>query len=332
MYKLRDIIGHKQNIHILMKAVSENKVGHAYLFTGPDGVGKNTTALAFARALLCEDPINGDSCNNCRHCRQVNKGNHPDLHEVIPTGAAIKLEQIHQLQKNIHYRSYQGGRQVYLIKKCDVLTAEAANSLLKTLEEPPGNAVFILISSRPYSLLPTILSRCQQFWFKPMSIQQIVQGLKRYSDVDDEKAEMIAAMAGGSLGRALALTGEDIKNSRKKVLEILEKIYSGSIIDLLQQSAELADNREMAVEWIDLIQLWLRDLLVWKQTGDRSLIINRDLVEELEKWSIRYNLHCLVDMMEEMERARSRLEARGNIRLVLDALFLSCRRRELDAG
>ncbi|MBM7855170.1 DNA polymerase-3 subunit delta' [Desulfohalotomaculum tongense] len=325
MQQLKDIIGHSQNIRTLLKAVKDSKVAHAYLFIGPEGVGKTTTGAAFARALLCENPADGDSCGTCRHCRQVDGGNHPDLHQITPAGAVIKLEQIHQLQKNVYYRSYQGGRQVYIIKKCDVMTAEAANSLLKTLEEPPGNAVFILISSRPYALLPTILSRCQQFWFKPMSVNQIVEGLTFLAGVSGKQGQMIASMAGGSLGRALALHRGDIQSRRKRVLKIFERIASGNIVELLRESADLSADRGMAVQWIELIQLWLRDLLIWKLTGDKTLVINSDMVEELDKWAREYNSRRLVDMMEEIERARARLEARGNTRLVLDALFLSCR-------
>ncbi|MTI82080.1 MAG: DNA polymerase III subunit delta' [Firmicutes bacterium] len=333
MHKLNDIIGHQQNIYTLHKAIVDNKVAHAYLFTGPAGVGKTTTAQAFGMALLCESPVEGDSCCSCRSCNQVSGGNHPDLHQVSPSGAVIKLEQIHLLQKSVYYRSYQGGRQVFLIKNCDLMTAEAANSLLKTLEEPPESSVFILISSRPYALLPTILSRCQQFWFKPMSVDQIIKGLKLLSDISGEQAQMIASMAGGSLARGLIINSEDIDTGRQKVLQVFEKIYSGNIVELLQQSADLSTDREQALEWVNLLQLWLRDLLVWKQTRNKSLVINSDMEEHLVKWAEKYNSRRLMDMMEEIERSRMRLEARGNIRLVLDALLLNCGgRSEVDAG
>lgn len=317
-----EIIGHEQNIATLLKTVKLKKVAHAYLFMGPAGVGKLTTALAFARALLCLSPVEGKSCNHCRHCQQVNTGNHPDLHIIKPSGATIKLEQIHLLQKNVYYRSYQGGRQVYIIEDCDTMTLEAANALLKTLEEPPGNTVFLLVSSRPYGILPTIQSRCQQLWFKPMSVEQITEGLKRYSSVNDRDAQMIASMAGGSLGQALNLIEGDITERRRKMLDILQKTCQGDLVELLKESAILSNDRTTALEFVRLMQLWLRDLLVWQKTKDISLIINSDLINMINDWTEKYTLDGLLEMIEEGEKAASRLEAKGNVRLVLDALLL----------
>ncbi|MEG6617133.1 DNA polymerase III subunit delta' [Peptococcaceae bacterium 1198_IL3148] len=323
MYSFQDIIGHTENINTLIKAIVNNRVAHAYLFVGTPGVGKGTIAHGFAKALLCENPVAGEACNRCRHCGQVEGNNHPDLHVTTPTGATIKLEQIHYVQKNVNYRSYQGGRQVYIIEDCDVMTAEAANSLLKTLEEPPVNTVFILISSRPYALLPTILSRCQQFWFKPMSVDQIVEGLNRQTNLTAVEQQMIAAMAGGSLGRAISLVKENIHTVRNSVLNTLDKIKAGDMVPLLQQAATLASERTDAVEWVEMLQLWIRDVLVWSQTEDKTLIINVDLLDEVAQWSGRYRPEQLLAMMAEVEQARWRLESKGNTRLVIDALLLN---------
>jgi DNA polymerase-3 subunit delta' len=322
MYSFGDIIGHTENINTLIKAVVNNRVAHAYLFIGTPGVGKSTIAYIFAKALLCDRPIEGQCCNSCKNCSQVEGGNHPDLHVIKPSGATIKLEQIHYMQKNVYYRSYQGGRQAYIIQNCDVMTAEAANSLLKTLEEPPENTIFILVSSRPYALLPTILSRCQQFWFKPMTVEQIVEGLHRQTDLTAVEKQMIASMAGGSLGRAISLVEENIHIIRTRVLDILSQLRAGDIVQLLQEAANLSAERSDALEWIELLQLWVRDMLVWSQTRDKKLIINVDLLDEVEKWSSKYTLNQLLDMMEEVEQGRSRLEAKGNSRLVIEAMLL----------
>lgn len=321
MSTLKEIIGHQENINTLLKAVQFGKVAHAYLFVGTDGVGKNTTARAFAKGLLCEQPLAGQSCNHCKSCHQFNSDNHPDFYTVVPSGVTIKLEQIHQMQKSVGYRSYQGGRQVYIIEQCDVMTLEAANALLKTLEEPQGNTVFILTSSRPYAVLPTILSRCQQFWFKPMAVAEIVAGLERYTDVSPEQKQMLAIMAGGSLGRALQLSTADMHTSRRQVLTLLEMVQRGGLVELLQQGAELATERSAVLDWVELLQLWLRDLLVWHLTEDQSLLINIDLTTELTN-TTQYSVEQLLGMLEETERARMRLEAKGNVRLVVEVLLL----------
>ncbi|WP_031516395.1 DNA polymerase III subunit delta' [Desulfofalx alkaliphila] len=317
-----EIIGHKEALDTLLKALRLQRVAHAYLFMGPAGLGKTTTAMAFAASLLCERAPDGSFCGSCRSCRQIEGGNNPDLQVVEPSGATIKLEQVKQLQRNINYKSYQGGRQVYLIKQCDTMTAEAANSLLKTLEDPPGNAVFILITSRPYGILPTISSRCQNLWFYPLAKDLVMAGLKRYSHVQGDRAAVIAAMAGGSIGRALELVDEEVYLTRERMLAVFEKIRDGDLVQLLGESASLSGDRDAALGWLQLLQLWFRDLLVWQQTKDKSLIINIDLEDQVDKYAGEYSTDQLMDMLKDIERARSRLEAKGNGRLVLDALLL----------
>lgn len=318
---LYQIIGHRETVSTLINAIISNKVAHAYLFVGPVGVGKSTTAKAFAKTLLCEHSGNGSSCGSCRNCLQVGGGNHPDLHVLSPGGATIKLEQVQQLQKQANYRSYQGGYQVYIISQCDLMTPEAANSLLKTLEEPPGNVVYILVSSRPYAVLPTILSRCQQFWFKSLPEKLIMEGLERHGYTTADNTKMLCLMAGGSLGRALELAEGNIFKNREEALARFKWIDTGDVVELLRQSAELAADRTLALGWIELIQLWIRDLLIWKITKEKTLIINIDLLDKLD--SQRYTIGRLVDMMEGIELARTRLEARGNTRLVMDVLLLN---------
>lgn len=320
MPTFKEIIGHQENIDILIKTVESGKVAHAYLFVGPAGVGKSITARAFAQLLLCEQP-EGQSCNRCRSCRQFIGGNHPDFYHIEPSGATIKLEQVHQMLKRVGYRSYQGGRQIYLIQQCDAMTLEAANALLKTLEEPQGNTVFILTSSRPYGILPTILSRCQQFCFKPMAVSEIMEGLGRYTDVPTDRRQLLAVMAGGSLGRALQLAATDMTDGRERVLTALNTIQRHGLVETLQQAAQLATDRAAVVEWLELLQLWLRDLLVWQLTADRSLLINIDYVTELTS-PTGYTIDQLLGMMEETEKAKKRLEANGNVRLVLEVLLL----------
>lgn len=321
---MQQITGHEQNIAALKKVLESNKVAHAYLFVGPAGVGKRTVALAFARLLLCENIINGGSCFNCRSCRQISGGNHPDLHLVELAGATIKLEQIQQLQKQGYYRSYQGGRRIYLIPQSEVMTTPAANALLKILEEPPAEMVFILTSSRPAALLPTIRSRCQQFWFRLLTIDQITAGLSASTSTEltKEHQHLLAVMSGGSLGRALALVNQDIQAGRTKVIAILEKATANDLVALLMEAAALATDRVLIEELLEFLPLWLRDVLVWKITKNKSLISNIDMLPEITKQARQYPVSSLVAMLEETELMRKHLETKGNVRLLLDVFFL----------
>jgi DNA polymerase-3 subunit delta' len=144
MKLFREIIGHQENIQLLQNAISQNQVAHAYLFLGPKGVGKKTTALAFARALFCSCPIGGDACGRCRCCQQVSEGNHPDLYLISPTGSSIKIDQVREIQKKAIIKPYQGQRVTFLLELVETMTSEAANCLLKLLEEPNQGVSFIL--------------------------------------------------------------------------------------------------------------------------------------------------------------------------------------------
>lgn len=327
-----EIIGHQANIATLIQAVQADKVAHAYLFAGAAGVGKQSTAQAFAQGLLCAQPLAGQGCRQCKSCLQFKGGNHPDFYILAPSGATIKIEQIRQLQKHVNYRSYQGGRKVYLIQQCDTMTADAANSFLKTLEEPPPGCVFILLSSRPHALLTTISSRCQQYWFKPMAVAEIIEGLRQNDTINPAQHPMLAAMAGGSLGRALQLAQGDIDASRQQAMAVFTILQQHDLVALLQAGAELASHRPAVLEWVTLLQQWLRDILVWQLTGRETLLINLDLATELAVAAAGYSEAQVLGMMEETMKAKTRLEANGNVRLVVEVLLLQLAQEAAKGG
>lgn len=320
---LRQIIGHKEITSTLRRAIEQKRVAHAYLFAGPAGVGKATTARAFAAALLCRQPRDGDACGQCRDCRQMEEANHPDLHRVIPHGSSIKIGQVREMLRNIMLSPYQGRRKVYLLEKSDLMTAEAVNCLLKTLEEPPADTVLILTSARPQALLPTVLSRCQVFSFHPLPVDLVVQILEKERSLTREEAQLPALLAGGCPGRALELADEgEYLAGRERVLELAAGLGRSSINQTCGQAAVWAEDKEKVLFCLELLQLWYRDLLIWQETAAKELLVNQDRLSLVRQEAGLYNRTRLVAAIKEIERTRDSLSTNINTRLALEMLFM----------
>lgn len=319
---LQEIVGHKQSVKILIKAVSSGRVAHAYLFAGPEGVGKETTAMSFARALLCSHPVDGDACGTCRECRQVSGGNHPDFYLVEPAGSSIKIEQVREIQRRVPYCPYQGGRKIFLIRQAEAMTAEAANCILKTLEEPPGDTVFILLSARPQVLLPTILSRCQAIYFKAMSVPDLIRGLVNLKGVSEEEARLYASLSGGSMGRALSYASGSLMADRDGANALAGVLWHGGPLDALEMAEKAAESKPKAVFTLDTLACWYRDLMVWREAGEAGSFFNTDRVDIIKMEAARYDTGRILAIIEEIESTKRKIEVNANTRLALETLFL----------
>ncbi|MDQ0285218.1 DNA polymerase-3 subunit delta' [Desulfofundulus luciae] len=322
--KLANIIGHGEIVRALCRAVEQNRVSHAYLFAGPDGVGKTTTALAFGAALLCRQPESGDACGQCRDCRQAAGQNHPDLHRIAPEGASIKIGQVREMLRRITLSPYQGQRQIFLVEQADLMTHEAANCLLKTLEEPPAGTVLILISDRPQALLPTILSRCQIFTFHPLPPEQVAGILERETAASRDELELLARLTGGCPGRAVRLAGMNggYFAVRQRMVDLASGLGRASVTEACRQAALLAEDKELALVYLELFLLWFRDLLVWKETGAPGLLFNQDYLSLVDREARFYSRTRLLAIIKEIEGTRDSLLANVNTRLALEMLFM----------
>ncbi|NLI12575.1 DNA polymerase III subunit delta' [Pelotomaculum propionicicum] len=322
MLLLKKAAGHKQVVRMLRNTVSQGRVAHAYLFAGPEGVGKETVALSFARALLCSSSADGDACGVCRSCRQVRSGNHPDFYALGPDGASIKIEQIRDIQRKVPYRSYQGGRKIFLIRQAETMTGQASNCLLKTLEEPPPDTVFILITARPQLLPPTILSRCQQVFFKNIPLPELVEGLVRLHGMAEEDALLPAALSGGSMGKALAYTSGSYQEKRQAVYKLLQALSEAGPCEALEMAEKAAESRESAYFTLEILSCWYRDLMVYRETGEAGLLFNHDHTALIKSESERFETPALLEIIESIESAKGKAETNINTRLILEALFL----------
>lgn len=293
------IIGHEKIISRLKKALEKNELASAYLFFGDEAIGKRLTAINFAKAMNCLTHTT-DACGACISCQKIEKGIHPDVRIIAPeaemadkeTNAEgkekksriIKIEQIKAIQGEMAYPPFEGKKRAFIIDNADKMNTEAANSLLKTLEEPARNSVIILVSSKPNYLLPTILSRCQQIRFTTAPIET-VKRLLIEQGVNSSDADMIASAAHGRIGSALNTDADAIKEKRDEYLNLLSAAASGNAGNIFLSVEKYAKDSNAAMEIFEWFYVWLRDVIIFKETGEIRYLTNSDRLGEIKKWA-----------------------------------------------
>ncbi len=283
----RDILGQDWVVSHLKTAMFKGRLSHAYLFLGPEGVGKASTARALAAALNCAQPADdGDACGICPSCRRLKAGTHPDFLVISPeeSKAQIGIEQIRELRRLTAYPPLGGGWRVVLIKPAEALSAQndaAANALLKTLEEPPPRHLLVLTARGEADLLPTIVSRCHKLAFAPLPSALIIRELESRRGLPPAQAALVAALSGGSLGRALVLDPEELVRQRDQALADLAQLNRGSATAVLEWAQRLTKNRGDLDDFLLLAQLWYRDLLLSYFQAPASHLAHQDLLPAL---------------------------------------------------
>jgi len=321
------IVGHEWAVHLLQQALEEGELSHAYLFTGPPGVGKGTLARALAAALLCQG--HPRPCGECRSCRLVASGNHPDLFWVQPESEAgrLKVEQVRELQRHLSLTPNMATHRVAILDRFDQATPSAANALLKTLEEPPDFVVLILLAPDTDSLLPTIVSRCQVVPLRPIPVPQIASALQMRWGLDAETARLLAHLSGGRLGWAVrAATEPDLLRQRQQRIEEMVALLQAPLTDRFRYAAELARDPEAAQEALDLWAGWWRDILmltggVGEDRGGESLLTNLDQRARLEQMATRFTPAQAVARIQAIRTAMDRLRRNANPQLTLEVLL-----------
>ena len=311
-----DILGQEGCLTVLRRSLAKGKTAHAYLFEGIEGCGKKKTAIAFIEALFCGQ---NEGCGHCSSCRRIALLQHPDLHLVEPDGTFIKIDQIRELQKELSFRPYEAPRKACIIDGVDKLNPAAGNALLKTLEEPPGNALIILVTAHVGAVLPTILSRCQRLLF-PALPQTAVEEFLLGRNCVPETARIAASLAGGSLKKALDISADEALADRKSLLERIDALTTREMSPLFSAAEELAGNKETALETLDLLTTYLRDVLLMQ--GGSPEMVNRDLFPLIERNASRFSLDAVMERIGNVFEARHALQRNVNPRLAMEVLFM----------
>ena len=334
------ILGQERAKRFLKQVLAREKIPHAYLFTGIPGIGKTTMAMALSMALNCREPVNGDGCGRCVSCRQMKSGNFPDFISIRrkPDKKNVLIEQIRDLTRALSFAPVSGRYRVTIIYQAETMTNEAANSFLKTLEEPPPGNILILNVIEALDLLPTIVSRCQRVSFQPLSADDMTPWLVKEKGMDEETAVILARLSGGSLGKALKMAEVDFIERRQKWLQRLIQLPSLSKEEALGMALECESENikadpDASVSWegslMDILAIWetwYRDLLVERVGGLQHLIINVDFTNKLKKMAENYKILNLCDSINVIAQSQRDLRRMRNSKLAMVHAVLNLKR------
>ena len=317
MYSFSDIIGHDTIKEHLLGALRENKLSHAYIFAGEDGSGKMMLANRFAAALECSDE-HERPCGSCISCMQAESGNHPDIIYVTHEKKMITVDDIRtRLVNDITIKPYSGQYKVYIIDEAEKMNEAAQNALLKTLEEPPEYAVILLLTTNTGAFLQTILSRCVILTLKPVKDSLIRDYLMARFRLPDYMAGLCASFSGGCIGKAIryaqdqdfAVTRDETLRFAKNARHMTMSAGADFFDSLSSRCADTAAKELVFSDFFNLLNIWYRDVLMYKSTGDLNRLIFSSDTAEIREQARDYSYQRLADIIDAHTQARERLSS-----------------------
>ena len=334
MHGFELIQGQQLAIRLLTTLIRKGQIPHALLFTGIDGIGKQTTARAFAMACNCTDPqyfsassqqssvsasrIN--ACGRCRTCRRIRSDNHPDIHHLRPSGNLIRIAAIRDLIQRLAIKPHEQGKRIVIIANAHLMNPEASNALLKILEEPPHNTLVILTARQTTDLLPTIVSRCQQIRFVPLERNVLIDLMTQADGFSREDAGAAAALSGGSYVRAVAMMRDGWILRRRWLAREISEINGRSTTLRLALAEKLAADKTHLPDALEWLLSWYRDLIVFPYQPEK--IINHDLYDQVRASATAAKPQTLIDRMKAIQKALKGLQDNANPRLTMESLML----------
>ncbi|MBP3610046.1 MAG: DNA polymerase III subunit delta' [Lachnospiraceae bacterium] len=327
--KFQDVIGQEQITGHLQNAIRMGKVSHAYILQGEAGSGKKLLAGIFAAALQCEEG-GIEPCGHCQSCKQAVSGNHPDIRRITHEKAAIGVDDIRlQLNNDIMVKPYSRPYKVYIIDEAEKMTEQAQNAMLKTIEEPPGYAVILLLTVNAKLLLPTILSRCILLNVRPVARQAVTKLLTERHGIAGYMAEVAADFADGIPGRAIAYaqSGEFV-SLKEDVLKVVKRLESMPAEEIYKKVKEWAVRKTELPDMLSLINLWFRDILVMKATKGEGRPVFREEEQELRRQAERMDFRWLEQCLEVIELTRQRMSANVNLEVSLEMMLYAMKEEE----
>lgn len=325
MFGFRDVIGHEHLIEHLQSAIAMKKISHAYIFDGEKGAGKKFLADIFAAALQCEAG-GPEPCGTCTSCKQAEGQNHPDIiritHEKPNTISVDDIRQ--QLCGDIMIKPYKGPYKIYIVDEAEKLNVQAQNALLKTIEEPPAYAVILLLTTNAESFLPTILSRCVTLHLKPAKDSQVRKYLMEQVKIPDYQADILVAFAQGNIGKARRLAlSEEFDQMKEHAVHLVKYIQEMEISELIFSMHKITEFKADISDYLDLLMVWYRDVLLYKATWNPSSIVFSDEILTIQKMASKSSYEGIENILKALDKAKTRLAANVNFDLTMELLLLT---------
>ena len=326
-----NVLGQGQAKHILGQALTNSRLAHAYLFYGPESIGKKLLATEFAKALNCLSPGSDEACGTCDSCRKIEDRIHPDFFFLEPTKAtptareaAIRIDDIRELQKKLGFLPYEGKVKVAIIDQVEKMNLQACNAFLKTLEEPPSSTILILLTSNIYQLLPTQISRCQGIKFSPLPPEAIREILLSQDEetLNPTEVDLRVGRSKGQVSRALSEEATQTSSYRQEMIGLIEQVSFKRMDLLFRWSKAMAKGSEPLSQILEEMLGILRDLTFIKSGGSPDSLFNRDLLAVLEPVARKKSLSSLLKMTEAVNQTQHALSGNANAQLALETLLL----------
>jgi len=311
----KSLKGQDSAVNYLKASLRNNRISHAYIFSGPDGVGKRLAAINFAKALNCSSAASGSPCDQCASCKKIDSSKHPDIVtlKTKEEGASIKIEDVRALIKNVYLKPFEAHKKVYIIESAEYMKHEAANAMLKTLEEPPADSIIILLTENIKSLLHTIVSRCQVVKFFPLKLKDVEDILTKEHSLSPEDAHTLSHLSGGRLGEALKFKEEDIFTKRSL---LINRILSGSMADFDFDDMPKEDVKVS----LDMILTWYSDILNTKAGAPDYMLVNIDKKDIISNEAGKLSFDRIEGIINSVISAIIHIDQNANQKLLMSVL------------
>lgn len=325
-----DIIGQSEIVDRLKAQIKNERVGHAYIFSGSKGIGKKTLARIFASIVMCKDSDEDENCGICQACRLFRGESNPDFYCVKTEKNSISVEEIRNMQKDVSIKPLYSPKKVYLIEEAEKMTVQAQNCLLKTLEEPPLYTIIIMTTSNYGSLLETIRSRSVNYSFKKNTFEEVKKYLINNQQLDASEVDFIASYADGIIGKAKELSkSEEFRKCREKTIEILLKLNEGNLKDIFVAYDFFEENKEKIEEILDIMLVFYRDVLIAEKSGNEKMLINSDKKDIILRNVNNFSTEKIYKNIEVIDDLRNNIKKNVNYQLAVEVMLMKLQEEEL---
>lgn len=325
MANYSDIIGHEDIVKHFKSSIELGKISHAYILNGEKGSGKKTLAAVVAKSLQCESG-EADPCGTCKSCLQAESGNQPDIIWVTHEKPnVISVDEIRtQILNDIELKPYSSRYKIYIVPDAQLMNTQAQNAILKTLEEPPEYAIIMLLTNNVDKFLPTIISRCIVLNFRPVEPLHMVDYLVNQIGIDREKARFCTDFAQGNLGKAVRLAiSPDYNEIKEDSLRLLRRIQDMDMDEIIQAVRDMGKYKLDITDYIDIMTMWFRDLLMVKISNSPNKLIFKDEFSVMKKQASHVSYEGLEEILQALDKLKIRLEANVNFDIAMELMLLT---------